>query len=126
MPRSDRAVGQWKVAETSRLWTWRLLVMLSWRGDRPGGTGKTVSGLRTRSRAVSGAIRPSLSSSTMAWSSVCIPSPRPVCIAEGIWKVLPSRMRFPIAGVQIMISSAAIRPGLIHGAEEGLSDDGGQ
>ncbi len=42
----------------------------------------------------------------------CIPNFFPVWIADGIWWVLPSRIRFETAGVQTMISSAATRPRL--------------
>ncbi len=42
--------------------------------------------------------------------SITIPYCLPVCIAEGIWKVLPSRVRLEIAGVTIKTSKAATRP----------------
>ena len=46
----------------------------------------------------------------MASSKVCIPTAFPVCMTDAIWTVLASRMRFPTAGVQTKISSAAQRP----------------
>src|SRR5436190_2094377 len=45
----------------------------------------------------------------IASSSVCMPYCLPVWMAEGIWTVLPSRMRLPTAAVQTRISSAAQR-----------------
>ena len=39
-----------------------------------------------------------------------IPAFRLVCITEGIWKVLPSRIRFDTAGIESRISRAATRP----------------
>ena len=44
------------------------------------------------------------------WSRLIMPSLRPICIAEAIWKVLPSRIMFAIAGVAFRISNAATRP----------------
>ena len=46
----------------------------------------------------------------IASSRVCIPNCLPTWMAEGIWKVLFSRIRLATAGVTTMISSAAHRP----------------
>ena len=39
-----------------------------------------------------------------------MPSALPVCMSDGIWKVLPSRIRLATAWVTTRISSAATRP----------------
>ena len=43
-------------------------------------------------------------------SSVCMPTAWPVCMLDGIWWILFSRIRLRTAGVPIRISRAAIRP----------------
>src|SRR5260370_693256 len=53
---------------------------------------------------------PFATNSCKHWSRVCMPWPWPVWMAEYICAILPSRIKFRMAGVPIMISCAAIRP----------------
>ena len=72
---------------------------------------------------------PAVTRSISAASIVCMPTFAPTCIADGIWWVLPSRIRLRTAGVPTRISSAAARPPptflqqhLRHHAEQRLGE----
>jgi hypothetical protein len=53
-------------------------------------------------------------------SIVCMPSFWLTCIVPGIWWIFPSRIRFRIAVVPVMISSAATRPSPVFLLEQRL------
>src|SRR3712207_3127508 len=71
---------------------------------------RSSSGVDERVSASFCVILPCRTSVASAASIVCMPDEDPVCMAERIWCVLPSRMRLRTAGVGIMTSQAATRP----------------
>src|SRR5205085_9972464 len=68
------------------------------------------SGILALARASAGEMTLRRTRSARFWSSVCMPTLWPVWIAEYIWAILFSRIRFLIADDAIMISCAATRP----------------